>query len=422
MTPSDASPVSGSRLSKGSPLSPAASVSNIGIRQKRIRSSSVVGNLSANLNEAPMFDDPLRAHTGLYQWLVTEEARIFETFKNVAKNRFRDVICEARDASALAAKKAGFDMPPNTKDFSIMVDFPPDWIEGEVWKALCEIWNTNSWKKNSQTAKSNRKSSVSGSISTHTGGSINTEQHRAKMKKENGIDPTWGAVFKQTHLEKSAKLKLAAGESIGSKPEDWAAMCGGKKKGKVYGVGSSDPSYAVSGLSGGYDCGSSNQEHALSQKVIELESRLEKDRLEREEMEARFEREVKERKDMEARFNIQMLEVVKKFTENGKVAMDRLNRIVSDRPVVIFSKSSCIMSHTIKSLLNDFGVNPTVYELDQIAKGREIEQALMCGIGCSNMPIVFIGGELIGGANEIMSLQLKSVLKPMLIRAGALWV
>ena len=52
-----------------------------------------------------------------------------------------------------------------------------------------------------------------------------------------------------------------------------------------------------------------------------MESRLEKDRLEREEMEARFEREVKERKDMEARFNIKMLEVVKKFTENGKVAV-----------------------------------------------------------------------------------------------------
>ena len=52
-----------------------------------------------------------------------------------------------------------------------------------------------------------------------------------------------------------------------------------------------------------------------------MESRLEKDRLEREEMEARFEREVKERKDMEARFNIKMLEVVKKFRENGKVAV-----------------------------------------------------------------------------------------------------
>lgn len=95
--------------------------------------------------------------------------------------------------------------------------------------------------------------------------------------------------------------------------------------------------------------------------------------------------------------------------------------MVCDRPVVIFSKSSCILSHTIKSLFNDFGVNPTVYELDEIVRGREIEQAL-CGRGCGTVPAVFIGGELVGGANEIMSLQLKSALKPMLIRAGALWV
>ncbi|KAI3687324.1 hypothetical protein L1987_81019 [Smallanthus sonchifolius] len=58
------------------------------------------------------------------------------------------------------------------------------------------------------------------------------------------------------------------------------------------------------------------------------------------------------------------------------------------------------MSHTVKSLFNDFGVNPTVYELNEIARGREIEQALS-GIGCSTVPIVFIGGELVGGANEI---------------------
>ncbi|KAI3792809.1 hypothetical protein L2E82_06700 [Cichorium intybus] len=101
--------------------------------------------------------------------------------------------------------------------------------------------------------------------------------------------------------------------------------------------------------------------------------------------------------------------------------MDRVKRMVTERPVVIFSKSSCILSHTIKSLFNDFGVNPTIYELDEIARGQEVEQALST-LGCSMVPIVFIGGELVGGANEIMSLQLKRVLKPMLIRVGALWV
>ncbi|KAI3821973.1 hypothetical protein L1987_09552 [Smallanthus sonchifolius] len=101
--------------------------------------------------------------------------------------------------------------------------------------------------------------------------------------------------------------------------------------------------------------------------------------------------------------------------------MDRVKIMVFERPVVIFSKSSCILSHTVKSLFNDFGVNPTIYELDEIARGSEIEQALS-GIGYSTIPIVFIGGELVGGANEIMSLQLKRGLKPMLVRAGALWV
>ncbi|KAD4384913.1 hypothetical protein R6Q59_010957 [Mikania micrantha] len=101
--------------------------------------------------------------------------------------------------------------------------------------------------------------------------------------------------------------------------------------------------------------------------------------------------------------------------------MDRVKNMVFERPVVVFSKSSCILSHTVKSLFNDFGVNPTIYELDEIARGREIEQALSV-LGCSTLPTVFIGGELVGGANEIMSLQLKSDLKPMLIRAGALWL
>ncbi|KAI3823761.1 hypothetical protein L1987_05202 [Smallanthus sonchifolius] len=106
---------------------------------------------------------------------------------------------------------------------------------------------------------------------------------------------------------------------------------------------------------------------------------------------------------------------------NSLRQMDRVNRMVSNRPLVIFSKSSCILSHSIKCLFNDYGVNPTVYELDEIARGQEIEQALS-GCGCSTVPAVFIGGQLVGGANEIMSLQLKSVLKPMLISAGALWV
>lgn len=102
--------------------------------------------------------------------------------------------------------------------------------------------------------------------------------------------------------------------------------------------------------------------------------------------------------------------------------MERVKKMVSEKPVVIFSKTSCCMSHTIKTLLSDFGVNPNVHELDEIPRGKEIEQALV-KLGCNpTVPTVFIGGELVGGANEIMSMHLNRTLIPMLKRVGALWL
>ncbi|CAH8276524.1 unnamed protein product [Arabidopsis lyrata] len=102
--------------------------------------------------------------------------------------------------------------------------------------------------------------------------------------------------------------------------------------------------------------------------------------------------------------------------------MEKLQTMVYEKPVVIFSKNSCCMSHTIKTLFLDFGVNPTIYELDEINRGKEIEQAL-AQLGCSpTVPVVFIGGQLVGGANQVMSLHLNRSLVPMLKRVGALWV
>ncbi|KAJ6904246.1 monothiol glutaredoxin-S2 [Populus alba x Populus x berolinensis] len=101
--------------------------------------------------------------------------------------------------------------------------------------------------------------------------------------------------------------------------------------------------------------------------------------------------------------------------------MERVTNLASERPVVIFSKSNCCMCHTIKTLFNEFGVNVAVHELDEMPRGREIEQALS-RFGCPTLPAVFIGGELVGGANEVMSLHLNRSLIPMLKRAGALWV
>ncbi|KAJ4871904.1 Monothiol glutaredoxin-S4 [Raphanus sativus] len=100
--------------------------------------------------------------------------------------------------------------------------------------------------------------------------------------------------------------------------------------------------------------------------------------------------------------------------------MEKIQKMISGKPVVIFSNNSCCMSHTIKTLFLDFGVNPAIYELDEISRGKEIENALAL-LGCSpTVPVVFIGGQLVGGANQVMSLHLNRSLVPMLKRVGAL--
>ncbi|KAH0978528.1 hypothetical protein GBA52_028247 [Prunus armeniaca] len=76
--------------------------------------------------------------------------------------------------------------------------------------------------------------------------------------------------------------------------------------------------------------------------------------------------------------------------------MDMVAGLVDEKPLVIFSKSSCCMSHSTKSFLRGFGANPTVYELDQMPNGQQIERALLQR-GCRpSVPAVFIGQELVG--------------------------
>lgn len=81
------------------------------------------------------------------------------------------------------------------------------------------------------------------------------------------------------------------------------------------------------------------------------------------------------------------------------------------------------MSHSIKALISSFGANPTVYELDQIPNGLQIERALTQQLGCRpSVPAVFIGQEFVGGDKQVMSLQVKNELALLLKKAGAIWI
>ncbi|KAL8475005.1 hypothetical protein ACS0TY_030691 [Phlomoides rotata] len=102
--------------------------------------------------------------------------------------------------------------------------------------------------------------------------------------------------------------------------------------------------------------------------------------------------------------------------------MDTVMELGTGNAVVIFSKTSCCMSHTIVMLIRSFGANPIVYELDHRPDGVQMEKALM-GLGCSpSVPAVFIGKKFVGGSDEIMSLNIKGKLKPLLMKANAIWM
>lgn len=102
--------------------------------------------------------------------------------------------------------------------------------------------------------------------------------------------------------------------------------------------------------------------------------------------------------------------------------MGTVKRLAAEKPVVIFSKSSCCISHSIKTLISNFGANAMVYELDELPNGQQMERELL-ELGCNpSVPAIFIGDKLIGGANEVMSLNVKGKLKPLLTKVNAIWV
>ncbi|KAK2359814.1 monothiol glutaredoxin-S2 [Trifolium repens] len=103
--------------------------------------------------------------------------------------------------------------------------------------------------------------------------------------------------------------------------------------------------------------------------------------------------------------------------------MERIMRLVSQSAVVIFNISSCCMCHAMKSLFCGMGVNAMVHEVDEDPKGKEMERALMRLLGNStSLPVVFIGGKLVGSMDRVLAFHINGSLVPLLKDAGALWL
>ncbi|KAL5082695.1 hypothetical protein RYX36_011116 [Vicia faba] len=97
--------------------------------------------------------------------------------------------------------------------------------------------------------------------------------------------------------------------------------------------------------------------------------------------------------------------------------MERVMRLATQSAVVIFSFNNCCMCHAMKSLFSGMGVNAMVHELDQDAK------PFMRLLGNStSLPVVFIGGKLVGSMDTVLAFHINGSLVPLLKHAGALWL
>jgi len=97
--------------------------------------------------------------------------------------------------------------------------------------------------------------------------------------------------------------------------------------------------------------------------------------------------------------------------------------LISSKAVLVISKSYCPFCKKAKSALQEYKLNPEVYEWMDIENRddcNEIQGYMKQLTGASSVPRVFIGGKCIGGGDETVAAHRSGKLEGMLREAGAL--
>ncbi|KAD5317636.1 hypothetical protein E3N88_17582 [Mikania micrantha] len=131
--------------------------------------------------------------------------------------------------STRIARNAGCDIAINDyKQFNIIRQYPPDSVPDGVWAEMCDLWDSEAWRKKSTIAKSNRNKG-NDKAARHTGGSIRYDEYRARMRRVFDREPNFREIFLLTHLDKASKAKLLAGELNLNSVNDMF-FCNGRSK------------------------------------------------------------------------------------------------------------------------------------------------------------------------------------------------
>ncbi|KAI3518027.1 hypothetical protein L1887_06371 [Cichorium endivia] len=125
--------------------------------------------------------------------------------REVMKNRFSDMMTKARNKSVELAKAENVNISL-TSDLSLLKPFNPLWIRSEYWeKMIDEVWNTDKWKRKSESVKKNRNKMEHDSISKHCWSSIPISHHMDLLESKLRRPPTCLEIFEKTHRTKKAQ-------------------------------------------------------------------------------------------------------------------------------------------------------------------------------------------------------------------------
>ena len=93
---------------------------------------------------------------------------------------------------------------------------------------------------------------------------------------------------------------------------------------------------------------------------------------------------------------------------------DFINTAIANNKVVVFSKSYCPFCTKTKDLFDELGVDATVYELNQMDDGADIQDTLLAMTGQRTVPNTFINGKHVGGNDNVQSANKSGKLKELL--------
>ncbi|KAF4457365.1 glutaredoxin 3 [Fusarium austroafricanum] len=98
----------------------------------------------------------------------------------------------------------------------------------------------------------------------------------------------------------------------------------------------------------------------------------------------------------------------------------KVQQLIDNNSVVVFSKSYCPYCRQTKKTLDDLNAEYELLELDEVSDGSALQDALEQISGQRTVPNVYIKQQHIGGNSDIQSLKSGGKLTKLLQEANAI--